>query len=148
MLVVYSLKVKSIHYKYLLLGVLAFLELLKKKEQVIIIGIRKKKKKKKINKYTVLKSPFINKKSREQFKVQLHSIVIFFSVELGPIFFWETVVEDLLLKYLSSQYLEARLVKQYQIKNLPGGIGRRSELKIHDTLGSTPRVDRCLLIII
>jgi ribosomal protein S10 len=129
-LVVYSLKIKSIHYKYLLLGVLAFLELLKKKEQVVVIGIRKKKKKKKINKYTVLKSPFVNKKSREQFKVQLHTIIIFFSIKVGRSSYLESVVESTLLKYLSSQYLEVRLVKQYQ-KNLSGGTGRRGGLKIH-----------------
>jgi hypothetical protein len=118
-LVVYSLKVKSVHFKYLLLGVLAFLELLKKKEQVTIIGIRKKKKKKKIYKYTVLKSPFINKKSREQFKVQLHTIIIFFSIwVVGSTFYVEKVLECLLLRYLSSQYLEAKLVKKYKIKSI------------------------------
>jgi ribosomal protein S10 len=117
MLVVYSLKLKSIHFKYLLLGVLSFLDLLKKKEQISITGVCTKKKKKKIHKYTVLKSPFINKKAREQFKVQIHAIVIFFSVlETGNTFYLENIIECFLLKYLNSQYLEAKLVKQYKIK--------------------------------
>jgi hypothetical protein len=146
MLVVYSLKIRSVHFKYLLLGVLSFLELLKKKEQVVIIGIRKKKKKKKIYKYTVLKSPFVNKKSREQFKLQLHCVIIFFSLEITrSSLYLETFVERLLLKYLNSQYLEIKLVKQY--KDLFGGIGRRSEFKIHHNLGSSPRADTCILMI-
>lgn len=115
MVIVYSLKLKSIHFKYLLLGVLSFLDLLKKKEQINVIGIQSKKKKKKVHKYTVLKSPFINKNSREQFKLQLHSIVIFFSIQLVPPFFYlETFIESLLLRYLSSQYLECKLVKKYK----------------------------------
>jgi hypothetical protein len=47
MLLIYSLSIKSIHLKYLSLGVLSFLDLLKKKEQITIIGIQTKKKKKK-----------------------------------------------------------------------------------------------------
>jgi hypothetical protein len=116
MLLVYSLKIKSSHFKYLLLGVLSFLDLLKKKEQVVILGIRSKKKKKKIHKYTVLKSPFINKKSREQFKLQLHTMVVFFSVQVisNSFFYLESFIESTLLKYLSSQYLEIKLVKKYK----------------------------------
>jgi ribosomal protein S10 len=146
MLVVYSLKIKSIHPKYLSLGVLTFLELLKKKEQVVILGIGKKTNKKKVYKYTVLKSPFINKNSREQFKLQVHSAVIFFSVVVGrDSLYLETFVECLLLKYLSSQYLEIKLVKQY--KGLLGGIGRRSEFKTHHNLGSSPRADKGISIV-
>ena len=118
MLVVYSLKVKSIHLKYLLLGVLAFLDQIKKKEQFTLKGIQIKRKKKKVHKYTVLKSPFVNKKSREQFKLQLHSAVIFFSLQTGHSFFYfEGFVEASLLKYLSSQYLEVKLVKKYKTIN-------------------------------
>jgi hypothetical protein len=118
MLLVYNLKIKSTHFKYLLLGVLAFLDLLKKKEQIIIIGIRIKQKKKKTHKYTVLKSPFINKKSREQFKLQIHAIVIFFSITRAErtFFYSERFVESSLIKYLNSQYLEVKLVKRYSKK--------------------------------
>jgi hypothetical protein len=116
MLVVYSLKIQSVHFKYLLLGVLAFLDLLKKQEQTVITGLRSQIKKKIVRKYTVLKSPFINKKSREQFKVQLHSIVIFFSLQIDRDFFaLENFVECLLVKHLHSQYLEAKLTKQYKV---------------------------------
>jgi hypothetical protein len=119
MLLVYSLKLKSIHFKYLLLGVLAFLDLIKKKEHLALIGIQSKKKKKKLRKYTVLKSPFSNKKAREQFKLQLHTIVILFSVGVGAcsFFYLERFVDVTLLKYLSSQYLEAKLVKKYKLNN-------------------------------
>jgi hypothetical protein len=118
MLLLYSLKIKSSHFKYLLLGVLSFLDLLKNKEQVVILGIQSKKKKKKIHKYTVLKSPFINKKSREQFKLQLHSVVVLFSVRVisSSFCYLETFIESSLLKYLSSQYLEVKLVKKYKSK--------------------------------
>jgi ribosomal protein S10 len=116
MQVVYSLKIKSIHVKYLLLGVLAFLDLLKKKEQVSILGIQTKQKKIIIQKYTVLKSPFINKKSREQFKLQLHVMVILFSVLATKTPFWGGFVEAALLAYLRSQYLEIKLLKSYTLK--------------------------------
>jgi ribosomal protein S10 len=113
MLIAYSLKIKSIHFKYLLLGVLSLLDVLKKKEQVNIIGIRLKRRKKKIQKYTVLKSPFVNKKSREQFKFQFHTIVIFFSIVARKEYL-EFFVRDLLLKHLNSQYLECKLVLKYK----------------------------------
>jgi hypothetical protein len=118
MLLLYSLKIKSSHFKYLLLGILSFLDLLKKKEQVVIIGIQSKQKKKKIHKYTVLKSPFINKKSRDQLKLQLHTVVVLFSVRVvsSSFFYLESFIESSLLKYLSSQYLEAKLVKKYKVK--------------------------------
>jgi ribosomal protein S10 len=112
MLVVYSLKIKSIHFKYLLLGVLSLLDILKKKEQVSIIGIHLKKKKTIIQKYTVLKSPFVNKKSREQFKLQLHTAVIFFS--LVSTWYLEFLVRGLLLKHINSQYLECKLSVKYK----------------------------------
>jgi hypothetical protein len=117
MLLIYSLSIKSIHLKYLSLGVLSFLDLLKKKEQITIIGIQTKKKKKKIQKYTVLKSPFINKKSREQFKLQSHEIVILFSIGIltRPLFYLENFVEFSLINYTSSQYLEVKLVKKYKV---------------------------------
>jgi ribosomal protein S10 len=114
-LLIYSLKIKSIHLKYLLLGVLTLLDLLKKKEQVVIKGIQTKKKKKKIRKYTVLKSPFINKKSREQFKLQFHTIIITFSVKAEESFYsLETFTELVFLRYLKSQYLEVTLLKKYK----------------------------------
>jgi ribosomal protein S10 len=81
MAIEYSLKLKSIHFKYLLLGVLAFLDILKKKEQVSVVGVSLKKTKKVVHKYTVLRSPFINKKSREQFKLQLSVAVLVFSLK-------------------------------------------------------------------
>jgi hypothetical protein len=115
MLLTYNLKIKSIHLKYLLLGVLSLLDLLKKKEQILIMGIQSKTKKKKIRKYTVLKSPFINKKSREQFKLQLHTIVIIFSLRVQNTFSGlEDFTEVSFLKYLSSQYLEVKLLKKYK----------------------------------
>jgi ribosomal protein S10 len=61
----------------------------------------------------VLKSPFINKRSREQFKVQIHSVVIFFSIAAGSASL-EHAVESLLIRYSSSQYLEVKLVKQHK----------------------------------
>lgn len=116
MLLVYSLQVRSIHLKYLLLGVLAFLDLLKKKEQITILGIKSKQKKKKVQKYTVLKSPFINKKSREQFKLQTHLTIIFFSLCLVDIssFYLENFLDKALLFYGNSQYLEFKVVKTYK----------------------------------
>ena len=117
MLVVYSLKLKSIHFKYLLLGVLTYLDLLKKKEQIGVIGVQTKKKKIKTQKYTVLKSPFINKGSREQFKLQLHSAVIFFSVSPKGSF-----LESSLLKYAGSQYVEIKILKRYKAQRLFGGM--------------------------
>jgi hypothetical protein len=96
-------------------GVLALLDLLKKKEQITVVGIQSKKKKKKIQKYTVLKSPFVTNKAREQFKLQLHTAVILFSVKPEhPFCFQESFVESLLLKYTNSQYLEVRLSKRYK----------------------------------
>ena len=116
MLLTYSLKIKSIHLKYLLLGVLSLLDLLKKKEQIIIVGVQSKKKKKIIRKYTVLKSPFINKKSREQFKLQIHTIIIIFSFRLTNTFqCLETFTESSFLKYLNSQYLEVKMLKKYKV---------------------------------
>lgn len=106
MLVVYSLKIKSIHFKYLLLGILSILELLKKKEQVKLLGIQIKRKRKKTQKYTILKSPFINKKSREQFKFQFHTAVIFFALGVG---YLEPFIESLLSNHSNSQYLECKL---------------------------------------
>ena len=116
MLLVYSLKIKSIHFKYLLLGVLVLLDLLKKQEQIALIGLRSTKKKKKIRKYTVLKSPFVNSKSREQFKLQLHTMAVLFSLQITakPFFYLERFIELVLLKDLRSQYLEFKLVKSYK----------------------------------
>jgi hypothetical protein len=121
MLVSYSLKIRSIHSKYLSLGVLALLDLLKKKEQIAFIDVRWKKTKKKIHRYTLLKSPFVNKKAREQFKLQLHTLVVFFSVRLSssPLFYLDEFVSSILRKYLSSQYFEAGLAKRY---TLPRGL--------------------------
>jgi ribosomal protein S10 len=115
MLIVYSLKLKSIHLKFLLLGVLALLKMIKKKEYIKIVGIRTKTKTKKIQKYTILKSPFINKSAREQFKLQIHSTVVFFSLEVFDKnhLFIEDLVELAVLKYLNSQYVEIKLSKKY-----------------------------------
>jgi hypothetical protein len=116
MLLVYNLQVRSIHLKYLLIGVLALLDLLKKKEQIAILGIKSKHKKTKVRKYTVLKSPFINKTSREQFKLQTHVTVIFFSLSLvdNSSFYLETFFDKALLLYGNSQYLEVKVVKTYK----------------------------------
>jgi ribosomal protein S10 len=121
MVLEYSLKLKSIHFKYLLLGVLALLDTLKKKEQISIIGVQLEKTKKHINKYTVLKSPFVNKKSREQFKLEVSTATIIFSLKFNVFSkgkraarFFGTVLEDSLLKHLSSQYLEVKLIKSYR----------------------------------
>jgi competence transcription factor ComK len=99
-----------------LIGVLALLDLLKKKEQIIILGIKFKQKKKKVQKYTVLKSPFINKKSREQFKLQTHGTIILFSLSLvdNSFFYLENFIDKSLLFYGNSQYLEIKLVKTYK----------------------------------
>jgi ribosomal protein S10 len=115
----YSLKLKSIHFKYLLLGVLAFLDILKKKEQIDVIGVSLKRTRKAVSKYTVLKSPFVNKKSREQFKLQLNAAVLVFSLKAifknkKRIQFFGGILESSLLKYLNSQYLEIKLIKRYQ----------------------------------
>ena len=117
MLIVYSLKLKSIHLKFLLLGILALLKMIKKKEYIKVVGIRSKTKTKKIQKYTILKSPFINKKAREQFKLQLHSAVVFFSVSVldQEHLFIEDLVELAILKYLNSQYVEIKLSKKYTL---------------------------------
>jgi hypothetical protein len=37
-------------------------------------------------------------------------------LETGNTFYLENIIECFLLKYLNSQYLEAKLVKQYKIK--------------------------------
>jgi hypothetical protein len=102
----YSLTLRSIHFKYLLLGVLAFLDILKKKEQISIVGVSLKKTKKVVHKYTVLRSPFINKKSREQFKLQLNVAVLVFSLK--------ALSNNNKKILLFGRYLEASLVKIYR----------------------------------
>jgi ribosomal protein S10 len=115
MLITYSLDIKSSHLKFLLLGVLSVVDLVKKKEYIKVVGFTLKNKKQRIKKYTILKSPFINKKSREQFKLQVHLAAILFSVRVisKRFLFVGGYLEKTLLNHLNSQYIEVRLTKKY-----------------------------------
>jgi hypothetical protein len=109
----YSLKFTSQHFKFLTLGVLAFLEQLKKKESLyfkkIKIGVSKVKK----TKYTVLRSPFVNKAARDQFEVNRYTVVLYLTLDISKKtdLFLSEFVECNLKTFLGSQFLEIKLIK-------------------------------------
>jgi hypothetical protein len=93
--------------------VATFIEQLKKKESVYFkkIGIKMYRLKKK--KYTVLRSPFVNKAARDQFQIDNYTVVLCFTVVIKDttLFFLPGFIETSLNRYLGSQFLEVSLVK-------------------------------------
>jgi len=85
----YKLVCKSFHFKFLVYGVLNFIKILKKEFQFHRIKLNFCLLK--IKKFTVLRSPFVNKKSREQFKVEKFKLSFSFKL-----FFYDFSLQSIL----------------------------------------------------
>lgn len=113
MQLVYTLKFSSRHLKFLIIGVLAFIEQLKKKESVFFKKIKIKMSKLKKKKYTVLRSPFVNKEARDQFQVNSYTVIMQLTVKVTEqTLFLPTFIEGSLKRHIGSQFLEVKLVKR------------------------------------
>lgn len=112
MVVTYTLTFYSIHLKYLYIGILSFLNLIKKQENFNIKQFKLKSKKVIKKQLTVLKSPTVNKSARDQYKVQVHikSLCCSFIVNKDEFFICK-VFESIILNFLNSQYLEVKIFK-------------------------------------
>ena len=120
MWIIYKIEFNSIHLKYLVFGVLAFLKCLKKKEHLVLKNTSIIRKNTRIKKLSVLKSPFSNHSARSSFGFVCHSLTMrvgFKAPELGGLA--ETVnfikyLDNVFLKNLNSQYLKISVQKTFK----------------------------------